>query len=318
MDLFTILGATFRRWYVTLPVLLVAGYLAYQSYQSVPAVYSSSVSVTVLKPVEPPPPPPDPETGEIVKPYEANPYSGPDLAAAVLARNLNSAAFEDALGLNEDRNQTVEADPARDEPIIQVIATAESPAAVGAILEEVTIRAGTILDAFQAEAGATEGARYKLAPAVPADVVEDVTPSRLRTAGAIVVMGLGVAAALATLLDMALERRAARRPRHPAPTRTSPTARTGGRAFTDSVGVPAARAGGRAFTAAADAPADRAGGRALAGPADAPSARPGDEPVAVTPWPKSGPKPPPGTRPEPLNTAEGPFVARNHESSSAR
>jgi hypothetical protein len=215
MDLFTILGATYRRWYVTLPIMLIAAILAFQSYQSVPAVYSSSVSVTVLAPVAPPPPPPDPVTGEVVEPYEANPYSGPNLAAAVLARNLNSASFADELGLESEQNQTIEADPSRNEPIIQIIATAESPQAVEAILGEATVNAAAILDAFQAEAGATEGARYNLAPAVPTDSVEDVTPSRLRTAGAILVIGLGLAASLATLLDMALERRDSWRPRRP-------------------------------------------------------------------------------------------------------
>lgn len=284
MDLFTILGATFRRWYVTVPVMLLAGILAYQSYQSVPAVYSSSVSVTVLAPVAPPPPPPDPVTGEVIEPYEANPYSGPNLAAAVLARNLNSASFEDTLGLDPERNQTIEADPSRSDPIIQVIATAESPQAVVAILEEVTVRAATILDAFQAEAGATDGARYNLAPAVPTDVVEDVTPSRFRTAGAIVVIGFGVAAAVATLLDMVLERR-----------RTA-----------------------RAPVAAQPGPAPAPGPAAPAsGPAPAPG--PGDQPASATATPAPAPKltmtgrltPGPGT-------ANDPVGARSHESSRAR
>lgn len=235
MDLFTILGSTLRRWYVTLPVMLLAGILAYQSYQSVPAVYSSSVSVTVLPPVKPPPPPPDPVTGEVLEPYEANPYSGPNLAAAVLARNLNSASFEEEMGLDSGRNQAIEADPSRSDPIIQVIATAESPEAVVAILDEVTVKATAILDEFQAEAGATEGARYNLAPAVPTDVVEDITPSRFRTSGAIVVIGLGFAAALATLLDMAVEHRATRR-RRAAEAGPAPAPRPGDRPATAAPG----------------------------------------------------------------------------------
>jgi hypothetical protein len=269
MDLFTILGATFRRWYVTLPVMLLAGILAYQSYQSVPAVYSSSVSVTVLAPVAPPPPPPDPVTGEVVEPYEANPYSGPNLAAAVLARNLNSASFEDALGLDPERNQTIEADPSRNDPIIQVIATAESPQAVVAILEEVTVRAATILDAFQAEAGATDGARYNLAPAVPTDVVEDVTPSRFRTAGAIVVIGFGVAAALSTLLDMILERR--RTAQRPAATEAGPAPAPGpGDKAATATAAPARGPGNEAATAtAAPAPKLTMTGRLTPGPGTA-------------------------------------------------
>ena len=284
MDLFTILGATFRRWYVTLPVMLLAGILAYQAYESVPAVYSSSVSVTVLAPVEPPPPPPDPVTGEVVEPYEANPYSGPNLAAAVLARNLNSASFEDGLGLDAERNQTVEADPARDDPIIQIIATAESPASVNAILGEVTVKAATILDQFQAEAGATEGARYNLAPAVPTDAIEDVTPSRFRTAGAIVVIGFGIAAALATLLDMGLEHR-----------------RTSRRRGAPDPGLAPAPGPG-------DGPATATAAPATAAPATV-------APATAAPAPKLSMTgrltPGPGTSGDPV-------VARSHESSRAR
>jgi len=323
MDLFTILGAIFRRWYVTLPVMLVAGFLAFQSYQSVPAVYSSSASVTVLQPVAPPPPPPDPVTGEVVLPYETNPYSGPNLAAAVLARNLNSASFEDGLGLDAELNQTVEADPARSDPIIQVIATAESPAAVEAILTDATARAATILDTFQAEAGATEGARFTLAPAVPTDKVEDVTPSRLRTAGAIVVIGLGLAAALATLLDMGLDRRAStqhpQRPRHPARHESALTRRLSDRPVT---AVLRRRAAPPAVTAAAGATIATPGATtATAGPsaptpAEAPtgagSSSPGSRPAGPA-APAAG-----RTRPELLSTTDGPFAKRSHESSRTR
>ncbi|WP_043497685.1 hypothetical protein [Georgenia sp. SUBG003] len=317
MDLFTILGAIFRRWYVTLPVMLVAGILAYQSYQSVPAVYSSSVSVTVLEPVEPPPPPPDPVTGEVVLPYEANPYSGPNLAAAVLARNLNSASFEDALGLESELNQTIEADPARSDPIIQVIATAESPAAVEAILTEVTASAATILDSFQAEAGATEGARFTLAPAVPADVVEDVTPSRLRTAGAIVVMGLGVAAALATLLDMALDRRNAQRARHPArpgPARSPRPDRPATAGPGPATVVPGRPTAGSTIATARTPIATPGAVTATAGlTAATPATAPPGPGAPRTPAPVAG-----RPRPELLSTTDRPFGTRSHESSRAR
>ncbi|WP_127128529.1 hypothetical protein [Georgenia sp. SYP-B2076] len=253
MDLFSILGSSFRRWYVTLPIVALAAVLAVQAYQAVPTVYSSSVTVTVLPPVVPPPPPPDPVTGEVVEPYETNPYDGPSLAAAVLARNLNSAAFAEQLGLDTESKETILADPASRQPIIEITATGGSPGAVLGLLGEVTTQAGTILNTFQEQAGATEGARYRLAPAVPANPVQDVTPSRFRTSGAIAVVGLGVAAAAATALDMALERRRTT-PRAPRP-RTSgaprPTGRVGGAAR--AIGAARGLATPTAATAAQDA-----------------------------------------------------------------
>ncbi|MFC7404876.1 hypothetical protein [Georgenia alba] len=208
MDLFTILGSALRRFYVTLPIVALAAYLAWQSYLAVEPVYSSSVSVTVLPPVTPPPVI-DPETGEEIEPYESNPYDGPSLAAAVLARNLNSSSFAERMGF-DDTERTLEADTDSDDPILEIIATAETPRAVLTLLRDVTAEANVVLRDFQAEAGATEGSRYRLAPAVPAETVEDVTPSRFRTAGAIGVIGMAVAAAAATGVDVALERRAAR------------------------------------------------------------------------------------------------------------
>lgn len=203
MDLFTIVGACVRRWYVTLPLVLVTAVLAAGAYQAVPPVYTSSVSIVVL-------PANTPEVEESAAPIPDNPYSGsggPRFAASVLARNINTDGYRERIGLDVSDDVAFEASASNDQPMIRIDATAPTPELVLETLTAVTGQAGVVLAEFQTTAGAPEVKQYRIAAAVPADRVEDVTPSRLRSAGAIAVLGMGLAAALATALDALLRRR---------------------------------------------------------------------------------------------------------------
>lgn len=205
MDLFTIVGASLRRWYVTLPVLLVALVGAGFAYRSVAPVYTSSVSVAVL-PSTPAPTAP----GEEQTPAGENPYSGSGgarFAAAVLARNINTGTYRDSVGLGGGDDVTFSAEASSQQPMIRIDATGPSPESVLDTLDRVAGQAGVVLNQFQVSAGASEATLYRLAVAVPADTVSDITPSRWRNAGALVAAGLVVAASLATALDLALRRR---------------------------------------------------------------------------------------------------------------
>ncbi len=209
MDLFTIAGACVRRWYLTVPMLLVVGLLAFQAYSAVEPLYTSSRSVVVLPSLD--------ETAaqaaeeeEVEPDDEDNPYSGQGgsrFAVAVLKRNINSTAFEDRLDLEKGVEQTFEAESSDDQPMIHVVATAPTDQAVYALLDRVVRESAVVLDEFQAEAGAPEITRYRIAPAVPAGPVEDATPSRVRSAGAIMVLGGGLVAALVVGVDALLNRR---------------------------------------------------------------------------------------------------------------
>ena len=198
MDLFSIMGACLRRWYVTLPVLALTGWFAVQAYEAVPSEYTSTVSVVVLpsnvvqEEVEGAPPQPD------------NPYSGsggPRFAAAVLARNINTEAYRERIGLGDAEGVTFEASASQQQPIIRIDAVAPTPEEVLTTLDAVVAQADEVLVEFQTQAGAVAPDLFRLAPAVPADRVEDVTPSRFRTAGAIAVLGGLVAAGLAAGVD---------------------------------------------------------------------------------------------------------------------
>lgn len=219
MDLFTIVGASLRRWYVALPVLVLALVGAGFAYRSVAPVYTSSVSVAVL-PSTPTPTAP----GEEQTPAGENPYSGSGgarFAAAVLARNINTGTYRDSVGLGGRDDVTFSAEASSQQPMIRIDATGPSPESVLDTLNRVAGQADVVLNQFQLSAGASEATLYRLAIAVPADTVSDITPSRWRNAGALVAAGLVVAAALATALDVALRRRPERKghaatPRQPA------------------------------------------------------------------------------------------------------
>lgn len=212
MDLFTIVGAMFRRWYITVPLLILVLFFAYRAYAAVEPLYTSSRSIVVLPSL-----PEDeelPEDDATSTAVADNPYSGQGgsrFAVAVLTRNINSTAFEERLQLDPAQDLSYEASSSSNQPMIHVEATAPSEEAVHDLLDRVVGESASVLDEFQAEAGAPEITRYRIAPAVPAGPVEDATPSRLRGAGAIAVLGGGLTAALVVGGDALLASRLRRR-----------------------------------------------------------------------------------------------------------
>jgi len=205
MDIFTILGTCLRRWYVVLPVLALSGYFAMESYQQVEPLYTASSSIVILPNQPPPVESATPEVPTLDNPYAGS--GGAKLAAAVLSKNINSSSFRERLGLTADDAVTFVSNVSQQQPIITVDASALTPDEVLRTLDRVTVSARVVLDDFQAVADAPEATRYLVAAAVPASDVLDVTPSRWRTAGAILVIGAALAALLATAIDGAIRAR---------------------------------------------------------------------------------------------------------------
>lgn len=207
MDLFTIAGTCLRRWYVTGPLLLLVAFFSYRAYAGVEPLYTSSRSIVVLPSLEQQAAAAQEEDDEPSLDDDANPYAGQGgsrFAVAVLKRNINSTAFKERLDLEEGVDQSFEAESSSDQPMIHVEATAPSEQGVHELLDSVVNEANVVLNEFQAEAGAPEITRYRTAPAVPAGPVEDATPSRLRAAGAIAVLGGGLVAAVVVALNAVL------------------------------------------------------------------------------------------------------------------
>lgn len=216
MDLFTIAGACLRRWYITLPLITVVVLFSYRAYAAVEPLFASSQSIVVLPSIAPVPDPEEPAGDEAAadRSEEVNPYSGQGgsrFAVAVLTRNLNSTAFLERLNLDSAVTQSFEASSSSNQPMIHIDATTSSEEQVYALLEAIVDEAAIVLDEFQADAGAPEVTRYRIAPAVPPGPVEDATPSRVRAAGAIAVLGGGLTAALVVGFDALWTSRARRR-----------------------------------------------------------------------------------------------------------
>jgi hypothetical protein len=204
MDIFTIMGSCLRRWYVTLPLLLLTALVSLRAYEGVPPRYTASVSFVVLPSLL------VDARGDDDSAAAVNPYSnqgGTYFAAAVLTKNINGTAFRDRLGLTKDHTEVFEAWDSDDAPVVTIEATDNSQQQVYGLLDQIRTEAGEVLDEFQQAAGARRGSYYRLAPAVPVGPVQDVTPSRYRAAGAFAVIGLALTMAAAAGLDALLLRR---------------------------------------------------------------------------------------------------------------
>ncbi|WP_407344422.1 hypothetical protein [Pengzhenrongella phosphoraccumulans] len=199
MDAVFVLRASARRWYVIVPVLTLSCGLAAAAYGQVEPLYTASSSIVILPSQAAQQGAVDPRSSGLDNPYAGS--GGTRLAAAVLAKNIASRSFHDRLDPAVAGPVTIESTVAAQQPIITVAVTAGTAADVFRTLDAVTASARVVLDEFQAVAQAPEATRYLVASAVPASEATDVTPSRWRGPGAIIVLGAGLAALLAVATD---------------------------------------------------------------------------------------------------------------------
>jgi hypothetical protein len=218
VDLFSIVGACLRRWYVTLPLVALTALFAYQAYESVEPEYTASRWIVILPSLEQDNLAPAPTQADAEVEPPSNPYSGQGgsrFAVAVLTRNLNSTAFHARIEPRLAGRGTFEADAANEQPLIEIVAVAPREEDVYSILDAVVEEAAVVLHEVQMSANAPTETHYRIAPAVPAGPAEDATPSRFRVAGAIAVVGSGLSMILAVASDGLLTRwsEGPRRPR---------------------------------------------------------------------------------------------------------
>ena len=203
MDAVFVLRASARRWYLVVPVLTLSCGLAVGAYRHVEPLYTASSSIVILPSHAVPAGAVGADATGLANPYAGS--GGTRLAAAVLAKNIASTSFRAQLDLPVAGTPvTIASTVAAQQPIITVEVTAGTAAEVFRTLDAVTASARTVLDEFQAVAQAPLATRYLVASAVPASEATDVTPSRWRTPGAIVVLGGALAALLAVALEAAL------------------------------------------------------------------------------------------------------------------
>lgn len=206
MDLFDVVRACFRRWYVTLPLILVAGWFAYGSYTSVKPVYYSNSVVGLAGP-----------STQIVWDQKALPRNGlletggpgfianlvvlglrdPEVVARVVQgggkANYNSYLFPVAANT-----------PAL--PLITIDTTQPDAESAVTTVNLAVAQVDSVLTAVQRSAGVADEMMVRAIPASPVKKPTIGVPSRTRSTIAILAAGVGIAVVLAVLVDVAVAR----------------------------------------------------------------------------------------------------------------
>jgi len=211
MDIWTVLKACLRRWYVFLPALLLASWFSWSQVQSIPPTYLATSSATVAGPALVPGGAP----GEIV---EVNPFErlGGSLTAtgSVMVSVMNSAPRREAY-VEEGVTAAYEVD--QDDAVIYFDVTGDDP-------DEVLASAARLPELLDIELARLQG-RAVEAPesriravtlTVPTSADED-TVAGIRLLAVLLALGLVLAVALALVADALAQQLARRRAETDAP-----------------------------------------------------------------------------------------------------
>ncbi|HEY7052910.1 MAG TPA: hypothetical protein VH496_12380 [Mycobacterium sp.] len=213
MDLFDVVRSCVRRWYVFVPLLLIAGWFSYSSYTSAQPVYYSSAVIGIAPPSteinNPLPGVPQPRNGLLD-------VGGASLIANMAAVGLREPSVVDRVvaagGLPTYTSKLFPVPATSPElPLIMVEVTDADPAAVSKTLRLVVAQAAVTLRSLQQQAQVPD--EEMVAPFVVSPPGTPVAgmPSRTRSTISTFVAGAGLAVLLSVLVDVFLTRRKAKR-----------------------------------------------------------------------------------------------------------
>ena len=207
MDLFDVVRACFRRWYVVLPLLLVAGWYSYDVYSSAKPVYYAN---TVLG-LAPPPFRLDQATpGQPVPRNALLDVGGATLVASLTAFGLQEPEVANRVvaagGVGYVARPFPTPPPNPQLPLVFIEASSPDPAQVTRTLDAVTVQADPTLRTMQERAGVPPEQMVKpfivSAPGTP----KGSMPSRTRSTIAIFVAGAGLSVLFTVAVDVLLTR----------------------------------------------------------------------------------------------------------------
>jgi hypothetical protein len=217
MDFWAVLRVPVRRWYVVVPLGLLAVFAAAAAYLSGPLIYTSEASVVLAAP----------STGGTdyangFVPVPRNPLllqdQGVRLAAAVLAQAMRTEEFTQRLALPDGSRATLTVSNGSDatrqlvsNPLVRIVAQSDSPDEAQALLQRTVVEAREELRLQQVRFGAPLGTFIT--------AVEIVAPTEpvagrgtgARTAAVIVGMGLLGSVIVAFIAESVLQARGRRR-----------------------------------------------------------------------------------------------------------
>lgn len=204
MDLFDVVRACARRWYITVPLLLVTLIVSGLSYVSVETKYYGTTVLGIAPAVAP------------QSPGSGLPSNGlMDTGGIGLLSNLLSLGLQDeavrtqieADGGLPDYTSAVYAVPGGQLPLVTVEATASDTAAVERTLTLVTQQAQTTLKQIQEGAGVVAVTQATTYPVRPPTAPEARKPGRARTTVAIFVVGFALSVLISVVADVMITRR---------------------------------------------------------------------------------------------------------------
>ena len=213
MDLFDVARSCFRRWYVVLPLLLVALWYSHKMYTSAKPVYYSNAVISVAAPStrvdQAPVGVPIPRNGLL------------DLGGASLITNMAAIGLRDpdvvakivAAGGRPDYTSRMFPVPGTmpELPLVMIEATEPDPASASKTVELVVAQADSTLRTLQQQADVPDDQMVKPFVVSPPSAPVSGMPSRTKSTISVFVAGAGLAVLAGVVADVFLTRWKARR-----------------------------------------------------------------------------------------------------------
>lgn len=214
MDLFDVVKACFRRWYVVLPLLAVAAWYSHHIYASVKPVYYSQAVIGIS--------PPNLRVDQAATPGEGVPRNGLlDVGGASLITNMATIGLTDSAvrmqvvngGGKWDYTAKMFPVPGTmpELPLIMIEATESEAWAASKTVELAVAQADPVLKKLQQQAGVPDDQMVTAFVVSPQSEPWPAMPSRTRSTIAVFVALTGLAILVGLLTDVLLVRWGARR-----------------------------------------------------------------------------------------------------------
>ena len=213
VDLFDVVRSCFRRWYVVLPLLLIAAWFAHDIYTSVKPVYYSNAVVSIF--------PPNTRVDQTADGSPVPRNGLLDVGGATLIANMTVIGMEDpstvaqvvAAGGNASYRVRMYPVPATSPelPLIMIDITQPDPASATKTVELAAAQADPTVRALQQQAGVPEDLMVKAFVVSPPSAPAAGMPSRTRSTIAVFIAGVGLAILFGVVVDVLILRWKARR-----------------------------------------------------------------------------------------------------------
>ena len=225
MDLFDVLKACIRRWYIFVPIIAITAAIGYMNYSSVKPVYYARTSISLAGPSVKFQPPATLE-GQTISTNGLIDAGGVSLLANILASVLSDGPTREQVSnsggtASYSAFMQSSAVGAQQIPVLTVQSSGSNPQSVARTLQLAVAQAGPVLKNIQAAAQVPTSTMFTVLPVTNLPEPVGSYPSRTRKLGSTLVGGLLVAVIASAGVDAAVE--AVRRRRRSRDDATEPT-----------------------------------------------------------------------------------------------